>query len=82
MVYDLSSSRAWGKGLHQGRHRAGQDLTEALREASHGPEMLALFPVLKQPEESQRYHRLLRFHLTLTKVVVLLGLSALLVSAL
>lgn len=43
-LYDFSSSKRWGDGSHFGRHQAGQDLTEALKGAPHGPEKLAQFP--------------------------------------
>jgi len=39
-VYDVSSSPMWKGGVHVRRHRAGQDLTEYLDDAPHGPEVL------------------------------------------
>ena len=33
-------------GRHQVPHRAGRDLTEALPQAPHGPELLEKFPVV------------------------------------
>lgn len=45
-VYDVSQSFLWKKGTHQVTHHAGRDLTEALRQAPHGPEMLDKFPVV------------------------------------
>ena len=45
-VYDVSPSFLWQKGKHQVIHRAGADLTEALKSAPHGPELLARFPVV------------------------------------
>ena len=44
-VYDLSSSFLWRGGRHQTLHEAGEDLTESLKEAPHGPEFLERFPV-------------------------------------
>jgi predicted heme/steroid binding protein len=52
-VYDVSGSFLWKKGAHQVTHHAGRDLTEALGQAPHGPEMLERFPmvgVLRDPE--------------------------------
>jgi predicted heme/steroid binding protein len=46
LVYDVSDSREWRAGLHRNLHWAGQDLTEALPDAPHGPENLARFPVV------------------------------------
>jgi predicted heme/steroid binding protein len=39
-VYDVSGSSLWRHGDHQYRHHAGRDLTDALREAPHGEDML------------------------------------------
>lgn len=39
-VWDVSSSPLWKGGMHAGRHRAGQDLTEYLKNAPHEPEVL------------------------------------------
>ncbi|MFC1549327.1 DUF2231 domain-containing protein [Nitrospirota bacterium] len=38
-VYDVSRSIPWMTGIHLNRHRAGQDLTEFLPLAPHGPEV-------------------------------------------
>lgn len=45
-VYDVSKSFHWKKGVHQVTHRAGQDLTEALKDAPHLPDLLFRFPVV------------------------------------
>ena len=45
-VYDVSSSFLWKKGKHQVTHQAGCDLTEALKEAPHGPDMLERYPIV------------------------------------
>ncbi|MBI4773521.1 MAG: CopD family protein [Deltaproteobacteria bacterium] len=39
-VYDVSKSAKWKDGKHFGRHTAGTDLTEAMKGAPHGPEVL------------------------------------------
>ena len=52
-VYDVSSSFHWKKGRHQVMHHAGCDLTEALKEAPHGSDMLDRYPIvgeLSDPE--------------------------------
>lgn len=43
-VYDVSASFLWRGGKHQVRHSAGLDLTEALKDAPHGPDMLGRAP--------------------------------------
>jgi predicted heme/steroid binding protein len=45
-VYDVSSSSMWKEGLHARRHRAGQDLTEYLDNAPHGPEVLERYEMV------------------------------------
>jgi predicted heme/steroid binding protein len=50
-VYDVSKSFQWKKGVHQVSHQAGQDLTEALKDAPHLPNLLFRFPVVGEMEE-------------------------------
>ena len=45
-VYDVSQSFLWKKGVHQVMHHAGCDLTEALKQAPHGPNMLHKFLIV------------------------------------
>jgi predicted heme/steroid binding protein len=45
-VYNISQSFHWKRGIHHVVHRAGCDLTEVLKEAPHGPDMLDRFPVV------------------------------------
>jgi predicted heme/steroid binding protein len=53
-VYDVSRSFHWKKGVHQVRHQAGQDLTVALKDAPHLPNLLFRFPVVgKLVEEDE-----------------------------
>lgn len=54
-VYDVSKSFQWKKGAHQVIHRAGCDLTEALKDAPHIPDLLFKFPVVgKLAEEEEK----------------------------
>jgi len=39
-LYDATGSKWWENGVHAGKHRAGTDLTEAMVDAPHGPEVL------------------------------------------
>ena len=50
-VYDVSGSYHWKKGVHQVSHQAGCDLTEAMKDAPHLPNLLFKFPVVGQLEE-------------------------------
>jgi len=45
-VYDVSSSYHWRKGIHHSMHRAGCDLTEALKQAPHTADLLKKFPIV------------------------------------
>ncbi len=45
-VYDVSGSLKWEDGVHMQSHHAGMDLTEAIDNAPHGPELLTDFPVV------------------------------------
>lgn len=45
-VYDVSTSYHWRKGTHHARHRAGYDLTKALEQAPHDPDLLDKFPIV------------------------------------
>jgi len=50
-VYDVSASFLWRGGKHQALHQAGADLTEALKSAPHGEELLTKFPVVGELPE-------------------------------
>jgi predicted heme/steroid binding protein/uncharacterized membrane protein len=42
-VYDVSASKRWIRGTHMKRHRAGTDLTNDIKAAPHGLEVLDRF---------------------------------------
>jgi predicted heme/steroid binding protein/uncharacterized membrane protein len=55
-IMDISASEHWHYGHHMGTHQAGNDLTQEIDAAPHGPEVLERFPqvgVLKT-EEAER----------------------------
>jgi predicted heme/steroid binding protein len=52
-VYDLSKSFQWKKGVHQFIHKAGQDLTDDLKDAPHLPTLLFRFPVVGELAEEE-----------------------------
>jgi len=45
-IYDVSSSFLWQNGDHQVLHQAGVDLTNDLKQAPHGEELLERFPIV------------------------------------
>ncbi|RLE29235.1 cytochrome B5 [Candidatus Acetothermia bacterium] len=51
-VYDVSGSFLWQRGRHQVLHRAGEDLSGALPQAPHGPELLERFPLVGTLKET------------------------------
>lgn len=67
-VYDLSSSRFWSGGKHQGRHSAGYDLSMSILNAPHNDKVLSRFPVVgellvEESAQSKVVGRLQRLHL-------------------
>jgi predicted heme/steroid binding protein/uncharacterized membrane protein len=42
-VFDVTDSKLWKNGKHAGKHFAGMDLSEALKSAPHGAEVLERF---------------------------------------
>ncbi len=48
VIYDVSRSKHWENGNHEGAHQAGQDLTEALKTAPHVRSVIERFPVVGQ----------------------------------
>lgn len=46
VVYDVTASESWEKGVHMDTHQAGQDLTRQFPDAPHGFELLAKYPIV------------------------------------
>lgn len=49
LIYDVTSSRLWFKGLHY-EHWAGQDLTEELLDAPHTEDVFSKFQIIGKLE--------------------------------
>ncbi len=47
-IYDVSTSRLWRNGKHFKTHQAGRDLTESIKAAPHGAEVLDKFAVVAE----------------------------------
>ena len=45
-IYDATGSPPWKEGSHVGRHLAGFDLSDALKQAPHGKEKVDLMPAI------------------------------------
>ena len=54
-VYDVSSSYHWREAVHHIRHRAGRDLSNAMGQAPHSPDILQKFPVVGELARSDEY---------------------------
>ena len=46
-VYVVSATFLWKDGTHQVLHSAGVDLTDAMKQAPHGGEVLERFPIVR-----------------------------------
>jgi predicted heme/steroid binding protein len=45
-IYDITKSESWKDGVHFGRHKAGTDLTEMLKQAPHGEDKIFDMPLI------------------------------------
>ena len=53
-VYDVSESSVWENGGHEGLHEAGCDLTQQMKDAPHGDDVLDKFPVVGALAQSEQ----------------------------
>jgi predicted heme/steroid binding protein/uncharacterized membrane protein len=53
-VYDVSASNRWPNGVHMKRHKAGMDLTEEIKAAPHGLEVLQRVHLVGTFQEKQK----------------------------
>lgn len=54
-VFDVSASDWWASGEHMSLHHAGRDLTEAIKGAPHGLEVLQRYPQAGVLEKLQEF---------------------------
>jgi predicted heme/steroid binding protein/uncharacterized membrane protein len=73
-VYDVSGSKLWKGGKHMRRHQAGTDLTEEIKGAPHGPEVLDRVPLAGTlaPEKDPMDERVPEFLLRVLEKVPML----------
>jgi predicted heme/steroid binding protein len=79
VLYDVSKSRLWQGGVHLKKHHAGADLTEALKTAPHGEEVLQKMPVVgrlseeapRRPLHLRAFYFMAYFNLVLIFLVLL-----------
>ena len=77
-IYDVTESLKWKNGRHFGKHSAGTDLTEAIKGAPHGPEVLEKVKFVgqmpdtqKQPEKMSKTRKLFVFMAYSNMVIIL-----------
>lgn len=82
-VYDVTESRLWKNGRHT-RHLAGDDMTDMIKQAPHGPEKLSAMPVVGRlvdtaPAPPSRPKAVFYFmaYMNLVFVFIILGIVAL-----
>ncbi len=84
VVYDVSDSAPWKGGRHM-RHLAGFDMSQAIRQAPHGPEKLETMPVVGRlsqdaskaaPQGAKKAFYIIAY-LNLALVFLILGVVAL-----
>jgi predicted heme/steroid binding protein len=81
-VYDVTGSRRWPEGRHVNRHDAWKDLSSALADAPHGPEVLGRFILVEDSHVGEAGgSSAKRLFSVMTTVVVMLMLAAVLVVA-
>jgi predicted heme/steroid binding protein/uncharacterized membrane protein len=83
-VYDATQSNLWKQGTHMGRHRAGNDLTEALKLAPHDEEKVTAMAAVGKliasgPRIAPLHERVFFFmaHMNLTIVFIITLILAL-----
>jgi predicted heme/steroid binding protein len=53
-IYDMTESDLWKNGLHVKRHKAGEDLTDMLKQAPHGEEKVLEMPLVGELDLSKK----------------------------
>lgn len=46
VVYDVTNDKQWPNGEHQGKYKAGQDLTSEIGQSPHGKKVLENLPIV------------------------------------
>lgn len=74
-IYDASLSKLWKQGVHMGRHNAGADLTEALTQAPHGADKIALMKevgvfIADAPRKKELHEKVFYFMAYMNLIIV------------
>ncbi len=78
-IYDVTASRLWKGGSHIGRHLAGFDLTDALKQAPHGEDKILALPsrgllLATKAIEERPFHEKGFYFMTYMNLVLVLGI--------
>jgi predicted heme/steroid binding protein len=81
-IFDVTGSGLWQQGNHLGRHLAGFDLTDALKQAPHGEDKVVAMPLIgtlvagkeleKTPAHLRAFYFMTYFNLVLVLAVLLI----------
>jgi predicted heme/steroid binding protein/uncharacterized membrane protein len=80
-IYDATRSPLWKQGVHMGRHNAGSDLTDALKQAPHGMEKVITLPLAgeliaagnrKAPLHERVFFFMAHMNLTIVFIIILI----------
>lgn len=81
-LYNMSRSEFWKDGVHFGRHKAGEDLTDMLNQAPHGEDKILSMPMVgdllrSQMKNQPRQKRAFYFMAYLNLIIVILIITIL-----
>ncbi len=80
-VYDVTGSKFWEKGIHFGRHKAGEDLSDKFEQAPHDEAKILEMPVvgefvpshlIKRPIHERVFYCLAYFNLGVVLLIILI----------
>jgi predicted heme/steroid binding protein/uncharacterized membrane protein len=81
-IYDMTGSEFWKKGVHFGRHKAGEDLSDKLLQAPHNEEKLLGMPVVGElvpsPQIKRPIHEKIFYFLAYLNLAIVLLISLIL----
>ncbi|OGU17136.1 MAG: cytochrome B5 [Geobacteraceae bacterium GWC2_53_11] len=74
-IYDATLSKFWKQGVHMGRHNAGTNLTEAMTQAPHGADKIALMKeigvlITEGPRKKELHERVFYFMAYMNLIIV------------
>lgn len=80
-IYDMTGSDFWKKGVHFGRHKAGEDLSDKLEQSPHDETKILQMPVvgefvpshqIKRPIQERVFYFLAYFNLGIVLLIIVI----------